>query len=36
MKTTGALDRTRFRGVARTQLAAQFVGAAYPTSSAAC
>lgn len=29
MKTTGVFDRTRFRGIARTQLAAHFVGAAY-------
>jgi hypothetical protein len=29
MKTTGAFDRTPFRGIARTQLAAHFVGAAY-------
>jgi transposase len=29
MKTTGGFARTRVRGIARTQLAAQFVGAAY-------
>jgi IS5 family transposase len=29
MKTVGGLRRTRFKGVAKTQLAAYFVGAAY-------
>ena len=29
MKTIGGLRRTRFRGLARTQLAAYFIGAAY-------
>ncbi len=29
MKTIGGLHKTRFRGLARTELSAHFVGAAY-------